>query len=124
MSEEVIFSSGNVIVSKTLVRIEQASYPIQGIGSVMVDKPVSPGLRGLSVFFGFCSFLGFLGYESRVLGLIFLGLSLLSFYFALNRANVLVLRTASGDQNALRSIDKSHLDSVKNAIEKAVALRG
>lgn len=43
---------------------------------------------------------------------------------ALTRPSVLVLRTASGDQRALRSRDQNALLTVKRAIEEAVARRG
>ena len=45
-------------------------------------------------------------------------------WYAYSRPDVLVLRTASGDQNALSSTDKDLMHKVKDAIEIAVMKRG
>jgi hypothetical protein len=44
--------------------------------------------------------------------------------FAFTRPDTFVLRTASGDQDALTSRDKDLMNKVKAAIEVAVAKRG
>lgn len=120
---DIIFNTGSVSVSKTLVRVEGTSYPVNGIGSVFVEKPNIVGTYLLAIVFGSTSFACITANNgggtllSLIAAVAFLAV-------ALTRPSILVLRTASGDQKALRSRDQNELLTVKRAIEEAVARRG
>ncbi|WBV43333.1 DUF6232 family protein [Pseudoroseomonas cervicalis] len=109
-----LLDDGEVQVSTTLIKVGKVTYPINGIGSVLIDRePLAP----------------FVG-----LGLLCLGLSLISAWFlagvawavigAFLRKSILVLRTASGDQKALVERNDARLVKIKEAIERAVVERG
>ncbi|WP_126281944.1 DUF6232 family protein [Roseomonas gilardii] len=123
-SDEIIYRAGNVVVSKTLVQIDGTTYPVNGIGSVLVRKSDPKTLIFLAVV---CAIIGLIGLTDKqgIPG------SIISFaiaagfiYWAKSKPSILILRTASGDQQALKSRDKNLLQSVKLAIEQAVIARG
>lgn len=122
-SAAAIFHSGNIEVSKTLVRVGGTSYPVNGIGSVYVRAPKRMGtiITGIILIVLTIPFFGS-GQLPIAFGFAIFGALLI--IAAIGRPHVLVLRTASGDQQALRSGDKKLLFAVKSAIEEAVALRG
>jgi Family of unknown function (DUF6232) len=124
MDDDIIFSQGDVIVTKALVRIGGVSYPVNGIGSVLVQKPkpsvlffisgILVAVPGVAVLFG----------EGNFSGLIAVGLGAICMYLAFSKPSTLVLRTASGDQNVLQNKDTELLQKVKKAVETAVVRRG
>ena len=121
-AEVPIYQDGAVTITRTLVKVANKSYPINGIGSVDVRPPDrSKGVITGLVFIGFgiwwINSINNAGWVSIVLG----GLVLLG---SLSLPNHLVLRTASGDQQALDSRDKAYLSKIKAAIEQAVVMRG
>ena len=125
MNEEAIFSQGDVNVTKTLVRIGATSYPVNGIGSVLV-KPREIQWKAL---FGaiVAALIGFSAIGSKDgagAGALALVIAIALAIYAFTRPDTLVLRTASGDQDALASTDKDLMNKVKAAIEVAVARRG
>ena len=125
MNEETVFSQGDVNVTKTLVRIGATSYPVNGIGSVLV-KPRElhwKALAGAIV----AALIGFSAIGSKdggAAGAAALVVAVALAFYAFTRPDTLVLRTASGDQDALSSRDKDLMNKVKSAIEVAVAKRG
>jgi len=125
MDDEIIYSSGNVVITKTLVRIGGISYPINGIGSVWVAKPSTPAFRiFFLVLLGFLVLVTLFDSKTVGMGVFFLVIAVVVFASTTGRPSHLVLRTASGDQPALASTDLAMLSSVKAAIETAVARRG
>jgi hypothetical protein len=42
--DEIVYSAGNIVISKTLARFGGVTYPVNGIGSVYVAKPKRLGL--------------------------------------------------------------------------------
>ena len=123
MSEEVIFRQGNIEVSKTMAKFGNVTYPIAGIGSVFVAAPSRVGLyvaAAVAVLIGF--WIGAdAGAGAAIVGLIVGGVLALIAY---NLKYRLMLRTASGDQQALESRTEQLVVDVKTAIERAVVLRG
>jgi len=125
MSEEVIFQQGSVIVTKTLVRIGNKSYPVNGIVSVFVRNVGivwwAAIVGAVAVLIGLANSSGASGTQNMVAGLVIGGGLIV---YALTRPSVLVLKTAGGDVDALVTRDKAFLNDIKTAIEEAVAKRG
>jgi hypothetical protein len=123
---DVIYSNGDVMVSSSLVKIAGVSYPVNGIGSVLVsDGELGP----LRIFFGILTtgfglyvFLPGIRSEYNPLLLMTVGLGMVAWGW--KKPNALVLRTASGDRSVLVSRDFDMLHKVKAAIEAAVVHRG
>jgi len=124
MQDEIVYNSGNIVISKTLARFGGITYPINGIGSVYVQKPDRAGL----IVFGLI--LIALGLwlandvNSRIAGFVCAGIGVLIVLAAMGKPHKLMLRTASGDQQAYESTRKRELHEIKAAIEQAVVLRG
>ena len=114
---ENIYSEGNISVTKTLVKVGKTSYPINGIGSVYVYKPNSIVLY---VIAGVCIVIAYNARETNPDNVPVLVIISASFL----RQSSLKIRTSSGDQQLLKSRNLKLLESIKSAIEKAVALRG
>ena len=125
MTDDILFQNGSVVVTKTLARVGGVSYPINGIGSVLV---AAPQRAGLIVFTCVCVLLGL---SSAVDWNVTKNFSIGCLVFAAVLALVayqrpfrLQIRTASGDQNVLESTDRNKLEKIKSAIEQAVVNRG
>ncbi|MGI9408336.1 MAG: DUF6232 family protein [Hyphomicrobiaceae bacterium] len=123
--EELIYQIGDIIVSRTLARFGGISYPINGIGSVFVQKPnriIYYAIGGALLVAGVFNVITSGGSDKAGAIPVIVGLGLLVIGFT--RTFNLVLRTASGDQQALKSRNAGKVINEKKAIEKAVALRG
>ncbi len=116
---EPVFQSPGVNVTRTLVQIGGASYPVNGIGSVMVIKP---RWLGLLIAGGALALAGVALIQSSGIYAVLLGAALIAVGLLLPHR--LMIRTASSNQQALTSRNRTFLFSVKQAIETAVALRG
>ena len=120
--EQTLYFVDGVQVTPTLVRIDDASYPINGIGSVFIK----PAKRTLPVLLAILFLLVAVVFSQSDTGLAG-GAILLTFVCAVAAVlakNGLILRTSSGDQRALAARGRRTLLEVKAAIEQAVALRG
>ncbi len=105
------------------VRAPGRSYPINGIGSVHVQRPNRRGYITLAVIVGLVALVSTTTGPGP--GTIVLWLAVAALIFgAITRPYVLVLKTASGDQQALKSRKLQFLHTIKHAIEEAVAQRG
>jgi hypothetical protein len=125
MAEEVIFQQGSVSVTKTLVRIGNKSYPVNGIVSVFVRNVGvvwwAAIVGAIAILIGISNAGGGQGSQNFIVGLVIGGGLIV---YALTRPSVLVLKTAGGDVDALVTRDKAFLNDVKGAIEEAVSKRG
>jgi hypothetical protein len=122
MSEASIYHTGNILITTTLARFGKTSYPIASIGSVRVDSPDRRGAIVGCIVAAVIALVA-LGQASGwavLAGLVAVGL--LARVFTL--PHKLMLRTASGDQQAYESTKLDDVEAVKAAIEKAVTLRG
>jgi hypothetical protein len=122
MEDEIVFRAGDIEITKTLARFGSTTYPINGIGSVHIEKGNLLGPIAVSavlLFFGLAE-----GWPKETWQWVCAALGVLIGLAAFNWPAKLMLRTASGDQQALESVDMAHLQTVKNAIERAVTMRG
>lgn len=121
MDNAVLFSSGAVEISRSIARFGDTSYPIANIGSVSVAQT---GKSPLKTFGAFLVLIGLLLYFSKGLPLAVVigGIGLAIIWYASQEVTV-VLKTSSGDVQALRTRDKSLASQVKSAIEQAFTMR-
>ena len=119
--DDVLFSKNNVSVSRTLVKVGGVSYPINGIGSVLIVAPNNKPIYFLGLF---CIATGVYEYSDTILLAILIFVGFVFMLIGYLQPLTLEMRTASGNQQVLKSQDETYLVSVKEAIEEAVALRG
>ena len=129
MDDEIIFNEGSVMITRTLARFGDASYPVNGIGSVSIDPPSRGVLMFFAVALGLLILVIFAGGGDHLrdtmpmlMPMIFLDVILV--FAAASRPYRLKLRTASGDQTAMTATSKTNLQRIKVAIEHAVVKRG
>lgn len=125
MDDAIIYSEGDIIVSRTLARIGNVSYPVNGIGSVKVDRDTKIGMFLLGILLLFGGIMAVMaGGDSVAGGVIAIIISVVCWVAYFRRPYWLVLRTASGDQKALSSTNAATAQRIKEAIEQAVQQRG
>lgn len=123
MNGETFLNESNVSITKTMARIGETSYPINGIGSISVVAGEDKGM-GFWAVAVICGVIGLFSLPSGF-GVVMVLVAGILVVAALNQKKEfhLVFRTASGDTQALTSEDRSYLERVKNAVEQAVAAR-
>jgi hypothetical protein len=122
--DEIVYQSGDIIISKTLARFGGVTYPVNGIGSVYVMKPKRVGLFVVGIIAVIIGLALLPSKDSSVAGLVISVFGALMLLAAWRKPHKLMLRTASGDQQAYESTSKNDLFQIKAAIERAVVLRG
>jgi len=122
MGEELFYHQGNVEISKTLARFGGVTYPINGIGSVLIVPPNRTGAIVLAVMAA-AIFVVSLNNNNSGLGIGAVVVGLVAAALAFRMPFKLVLRTASGDQQATVG-DIATLSAIKAGIERAVIARG
>lgn len=121
-TQEVLLSEHDVVVTKTLVKVAETSYPMNGIGSVRIMEPSRAVLclvAGAFVWIGI-----WLAQDRFLVGVACWAIAAVIVWIVAKMESALVLRTASGDQKALLSRDEHFLRRVQAAIEQGVAQRG
>ena len=116
-----LFNSDGIVITRELANIRGTSFPINGIGSVRVAAPNRTGaiVAGLV--------LCFVDYQTSQNGAsnaaVWFVLGVVAFIAGYQMKYTLFIHTASSDRPALKG-GKEFLLSVKQAIEAAVTLRG
>jgi len=124
---QFFYKTSGVLITPTLARFDNVTYPINGIGSVRVDPPRRWLALSFAVALGFFGYLVFLGDakgEATSLAIILFACALLCLVWAFGKPYRLILGTASGDQRVFFSFKQQVLDEMKQAIEQAVIHRG
>ena len=115
--------SEGIMISKTMARFGNVSYPVASIGAVSISKEKSM-LARLGIVVGLIGLISFFGANKELaLGWLVAGIALVVIGNVLIKTT-LMLRTASGNQQAYSSSDKEFVQQLKAAIETAVAKRG
>lgn len=117
MAEEVYFRHGDVIIGPTMAHFGSTSYPIANIGSVSVKDIGRGAAAPLGVIVAIVGLI--LLVQSKIfVALILLALGVVLFIRAKPKA-ALVLKTSSGDVQAMESAEKQIIADTKAAIERA-----
>lgn len=116
---EVLFQSKNILITRSVAKFDNATYPIANIGSVVIER--EPGFFAiLTVFIGIVLGLIFGFGANAVIGIgIFLASVVLARFLPHKRK--LTLKTSSGDVTALKSGNVQLVENVQQAIESAFA---
>ena len=122
MEEKVFFEKGNVSVSNSRFIVDGQTYAMSNVTSVKtgVKKADRSGaviacIIGLTCLFGS----GFFFW----LGIILIVIGVIAFKGASDEYSV-VLNTSAGENQALTSQDKFHIESVISALNDAIVSRG
>lgn len=124
MEDTVVFQSGNIHVSKTVVRIGEITYPTNSISSVSIAAPERLGwiAVGLLAFLTAAGMFGVRNNAGIATVVLVAGAVLLAIAYAL--PHKLMFNTAGGETQALTSRNRDFLADVKKAIEIAAAMPG
>lgn len=112
-----IFTAKDVVITTSLARFGDTSYPIANIGSI--STKTEPRFDPLVVIIIIIGIL-ILFYDT-ILALVIIFLSLIWQGIHNPTVTILLLKTSSGDIQALKSIDKEFVERVRAAIEIAVS---
>lgn len=120
MPNDLLFNARGVRVTHAVARFGSTSYPIANIGSVSTSVGTTPSVTaGLFVVGAILSF-----FVIGAGGFVLLVGALVLAPFLATKEMTLVLKTSSGDIQALKSQDLRFVASVKKAIEIAFVERG
>lgn len=116
----VIFKQGNVVIEKNLAKFGSTSYPIANIGSVSLVK-IGTGLwKPSGVVLALMGAYLAVTSNREVGALLFLvGAAM---FFLTKAKSALVLKTSSGDAQAISSSDHDLVMKIKSAIEQAISM--
>lgn len=123
LTDDVVFRRGDIVVTRTLARFGSVSFPINGIGSVVLEAPTWGRFIGLLVS-GLLFILIGCAHQHETAVTVFAFIGLVSIVRAFLWRTKLVLRTTSGDQQAYQNRSRIAVEEVKAAIERAVTMRG
>jgi ABC-type bacteriocin/lantibiotic exporter with double-glycine peptidase domain len=131
MVERAPLSPKDVVISRTVAKFGNTSYPIAAISSVSVRHEETTNKTFLSTGFLLIFALAAIGYYEWAswvqvgiaAGIIVFLVIILSSAFPIRTAT-LVLTTASGEAQALTSRDIAGVEQVKLSIEDAFTIRG
>jgi len=128
--KDAILHTGNVQVTKTIVRVGNTTYPVNGIGSVPVMRPDQRKKFAVISAMVLWMLAVIVQVSNRPITELLTMLIIPTFVtmgmivWIKSVKSVLFLRTASGDIQAVLSPDIHFLRSVQDAIEEAVSQRG
>ncbi|WP_135449518.1 DUF6232 family protein [Tabrizicola caldifontis] len=120
---DLMFSAGPIVISRTIAKFGDTSYPIANIGAVSIELATHPLVIGGWVLCAVALFQMFSGSFWFGLLLIAVGAALI-WHFADKGKAKLMLRTSSGNQQAFESPDRALVQKLKSSIEEAIASRG
>lgn len=125
MAEQILYKQGDVFVSQSRFMVKNQTYAMQGVTSVRQDtKPANRTgayfLAGLGILFLIGS-----GQSAvfAVLGILSIALAILV-WFLTKPTYIIVLRSSSGEAQALSSNDGNYIDEVVTALNQAIIARG
>jgi len=121
MEEKVFFDAGNISVSNSRFIVDGQTYAMGNVTSVKAG--VEEAKKGSGILIGLIALIVLFGAESILWGSIIFIVGVLAFIGAKNKYSV-VLSTSSGENQALTSKDKIHIERVVSALNEAIVSRG
>jgi hypothetical protein len=115
--DEILFAQGNISISKSAAKFGNITYPIVNIGSVSMDTLTNHRRIPLMIL-GIASGIVF-GYSAHWAAGLLIACVLIFIATRLKDKARLILKTSSGDVNALMTVDAALVQNVKQAIERA-----
>jgi hypothetical protein len=122
MEERVFFNKGNVSVSNSRFIVDGQTYAISNVTSVKSGE-ISGSYSGAMILLiiALCFFAG--GAFMKLLGVALLMLAI----YVLTKVKstyTVILNTSAGENKALSSQDKTHVESIVTALNDAIVSRG
>ncbi|WP_026973086.1 DUF6232 family protein [Aliagarivorans marinus] len=120
MEEKVILDKGKVCVSNNKFVVDDQSYDMAAIKSVKTT--VTKGNKLPGVVIGFAGLMIMLAAKQLIIGL---AVAAAGIYLAINAKDrfSVVLSTESGDDNALTSNNREHIESIVAALNESILSR-
>lgn len=122
MDEKIFFNKGNVSVSNSRFIVSGQTYAMSNVTSVKSGVKEPEGVGAVIIIL-----LGLLGLLGSgwvfVVGLVLIGLGVMARYGA-KAKHLVILNTSAGENQALVSEDKSYIEDVISALNKAIVSRG
>lgn len=124
MEEKEFYRDGNVVVSNARFMVDSTTYAMSGVTSVKKGVFIPSRTPAVvAILFGlFCLFLTNI-FLIKIVGI---GVIILAIYnfIALKKTYSVILKTASGESQALTNTNSDYIDEVIVAINNALVHRG
>jgi len=121
MEEKVFFDTGTISVSNSRFIVDGQTYAMGNVTSVKTG--VEEAKKSTGILIGLFGLFVLFGAKSIIWGIIIMIVGILLFIGAKNKYSV-VLSTSSGENQALSSEDKTHIEKVVSALNEAIVSRG
>jgi len=121
MEEKSFFTSSNISVSNSRFIVDGQTYAMSNVTSVKTG--IEKANKVVGVLVTLSGLVVLIGSESIIWGVIITAIGVLAFIGAKNKYSV-VLSTSSGENQALISKDKTHIERVVLALNDAIVSRG
>jgi hypothetical protein len=123
MDEQVFFDQNGVSVSNARFIVSGQTYAMSAVTSV--KQAVNEPSRGGPIFFGIVGFLiCLIGNTAAIVIGLFILVCAIAVGVQQKAEYIVVLSTSSGESQALKSADKSYVESVVNALNHSIIHRG
>lgn len=121
MEEKMFFESGNISVSNSRFIVDGQTYAMGNVTSVKTG--IEEAKKGAGILIGLVGLIVLFGGKSIIWGGIILIVGILAFLGTKHKYSV-VLSTSSGENQALTSEDKAHIEKVVSALNDAIVSGG
>jgi len=121
MEEKMFLEAGNISVSNSRFIVDGQTYVMSNVTSVKTG--VEKANKAASILIGVIGLGVLFGAESILWGSIIVIVGIFAFIGAKNKYSV-VLSTSSGENQALTSADKTHIETVVSALNESIVNRG
>lgn len=118
MEEIEYLRQGKILVTSTRIEIDGQTFAVRNVGSVKVDKPGLPWIAALLLVGCLAS-----AASGAPLGVLAFALVPAVWIYQQVRQRQLVLITGGGEVMALKSTNGAQVESLREAIAKAIAVR-
>lgn len=120
MKDKTFLDAGNVSVTKGRFIVDGQTYAMGNVTSVKTR--VEEAKKGAGILLGLIGLFALVAAESLLWGVIILVIATFALIGARNKYSV-VLSTSSGENQALRSENKTQIDEVVSALNEAIVSR-
>jgi hypothetical protein len=121
MEEKMFFDAGNISVSNSRFIVDGQTYAMGNVTSVKTGFEKASKAGGILI--GILGLLVLLGAKSFLWGIIIIAVGVFAFIGAKDKYSV-VLSTSSGENQALTSENRTHIEKVVSALNDAIVSRG
>ncbi|QIY10396.1 QacE [Plesiomonas shigelloides] len=121
MEEKMFYDTGSISVSNSRFIVNGQTYAMSNVTSVKTG--VEKANKAIGVIIALFGLFILFSAESILWGGIVIAVGVLAFIGAKDKYSV-VLSTSSGENQALTSVDKKHIEEVVSALNHSIVSRG